>query len=52
MISRQQLTRLINEENLDALNNIYWELPSEYQRIVDKTTSRKWTKPVGELSVL
>lgn len=52
MVSNQELNELIASENLDALNSIYWELPTEYQRIIDRKTALSWNKEVGELSTL
>jgi hypothetical protein len=52
MVSSQELNELIASQNIDALNSIYWELPIEYQRIVDRKTALHWNKEVAELSAL
>lgn len=50
MISQQQIDQLIQEENADAINGIYWELPTETQRIIDKIVAKHWRVEVNALS--
>lgn len=52
MISRQQINQLIQEENADAINSVYWELPAETQRIINQLIAKHWNKEVSELEEL
>ncbi len=49
MLSRQKITELVQLENIDAINSVYWELPSEAQRIINQLIAKYWDKEVSEL---
>lgn len=52
MITDTQIKELISTENVDSINSIYWNLPSEKQRIIDKMIAKKWNKDISELGSL
>jgi hypothetical protein len=50
MLNQQQINQLIDEQNADAINSIYWELPSKTQRLIDKMIAKYWRFNAGTLS--
>jgi hypothetical protein len=42
MISQHQINQLIQEENADAINLLYWELPLKTQRLIDRLIAKYW----------
>lgn len=52
MITDTQIRELISTENMDSINSIYWELPSEVQRIIDRMVAKMWNKDISELGSL
>lgn len=49
MLTQKALTKLVELENVDAINSVYWELPSETQRIINQLIAKYWNKEVSEL---
>lgn len=52
MITDAQIRQLISTENMDSINSIYWNLPSEMQRTIDKMIAKMWNKDISELGSL
>lgn len=50
MLSNRAIMQLIKDQNVDAINNIYWKLPTETQRIIDKMIAEYWRVEVRLLS--
>ncbi|MFO0053477.1 MAG: hypothetical protein ACK53Q_11110 [Dolichospermum sp.] len=50
MLNQQRINQLIDEQNADAINSIYWELPSKTQRLIDKMIAKYWRFDAGTLS--
>lgn len=49
MLDDKAIAQLIKDQNADAINNIYWELPSKTRRIIDKLIAENW-RDVSTLS--
>ena len=47
MLNYQELTNLVTQKNIDAINSIYWELSTEYQRMVDQLIAKMWDKEIS-----
>ncbi len=50
ILTQSEIKYLVREENVNAINCIYPELPVEAQRIIDQMIANWWNKEVSELA--
>lgn len=48
----QRLAEAIEDHNSDAVDAVYFELPSKAQQIIDRMIAIAWNVPVSSLSVI